>query len=341
MKLGIKDIAKKAKVSSATVSRAINKETRHLVASSTLKRIDKVIKDNDYNPNLAAKFLRKTSTKTIGVIFPAFQGVFSHTHYSNLLSGIADCLMNSEYQFKMLLLKPEPDRWAQYDFRSVENIDGLIVTHWPEIFTQETAAQLKLPCVFINDVVPELPVYFVCGDHFTGGQIAARHLYQQGHKEFAIFKGVSWCLDNHLRADGFQDFLKEKNIFIPESKIICAEYSESEAYAKVEGLMKNNPKVTAIFCCNDEMALGVLRRLQEMKISCPSQISIIGFDDISRAASSIPALTTVRFPEYQAAFDGARELIKYLEKGEFETSLQGQKFYPVELIERQSTGRIA
>ena len=338
MNLKIKDIAEKAGVSKTTISRAINDETRSKIAPRTLKRIEKIIAESGYTPNLAAKHLRKTLTKTIGVAFPAFPGVFDHSHYVKLLSGISDYMMETNYQLKLLLLKPDVTKWANYDFKSVERIDGLIVTHWPEFFTKESVYKLRLPCVFINDLVSEFPAYFVCGDHFMGGQLAGRHLYELGHRRVAVLKGIDWCLDNHLRADGLIQYFSQQGVKMPMDYVICANYREDQAYEKVDRLLQKHSDITAIFCCNDDMALGVMRRLKEKKIQCPEQISVIGFDNVLRSSISIPSLTTLQFSEYDAAWEGVMTLIRFLDQGDLSHPLRGHKLYPVELIKRNSTG---
>ncbi len=340
MKLRIKEIAKKAGVSVATISRAINPENRKKVAPKTLKKIDRLVREYAYTPNFAAKILRKVSTKTIGVIFPSFKGIFSNSYYTNMLSGVSDFMLESDYRFKILLLKEGAENWEQYDFKSAESVDGLIVTHWPQFFSKNKISELNIPCVFINDLAKNIKAYFVCGDHFSGGKKAARHLFSLGHRRMAVFTGLDWSSDSHLRLAGFRSFLQQEGILLNPSAVVKADYQEHIAYNKVEYLLKNNPKITAIFCCNDEMAFGVIKRLKELGIKCPADISVVGYDDILRASAFIPALTTLRDLVYDLARAGAKSLISYLEKRDFANPLTGQTLLPVELIERRSTSEI-
>ncbi len=339
MKIRIKDIAQKAGVSPATVSRAINPETRSKVAPATLKKIDRIIAQYHYVPNLAAKSLRKSATKTIGVIFPGFTGIFNNSYYTRMISGLSDFILGTEYNFKILLLKENTQKWRNYDFRSAEGVDGLIVTHAPQFFPPERLADMDIPCALIDDLGDDSHSFYVCGDHFNGGQQAARYLYGLGHKQIAVFTGVDWSTDSQFRLQGFQSYLRQEvGIVIDSSKIIRGDYREDVAYQKAEQLIKIHPEITAIFCCNDEMALGAIRRLQELGISCPQDISVVGYDDNDRAVNFIPPLTTIRAPMYKMAQEAAKKLTGYLQaEGEIDP-LQGHILFPVELIERSSAG---
>lgn len=150
-RLDIYDLAKNVGVSIATISRAINTQTRGKVATETLSRIDKAIKKYGYTPSLVAKQMGLSATKTIGVVFPYLPGIFYSNYYNHILAGVSDYLFNSEYQFKLLLLKDKTDHWNQHDFKAGEGIDGILLTHWFKFFTKSAVFQkLNIPCVIIN-----------------------------------------------------------------------------------------------------------------------------------------------------------------------------------------------
>jgi len=339
--LNIKDIAKKADVSVATISRAINPETRSKVTRKTLEHVDRIIRKYGYTPNLSARNLNKTSTKTIGVVFPYFKGIFHHSYYVQTLAGISDYLLNTDYQFKMLLLKEEKGKWDHYDFRKGEHVDGLILEHWPYFFSDKSILEnMKIPCVVVSDFRKDIKTFFVCGDQESGGRQAAEHLFGLGHRRFAVLTGFKESPDSHLRLKGFQDYLQTQGVIFNDQWVIPADFREDMAYQSVEEVLKASQRPTAIFCLNDQMAFGVLRKLKDLNIQCPQEISVVGYDNEIRAQLSSPSLTSVNVPLYDLAAEGVRRLITHLESQEASKPLRGKILQPVQLVVRASTARI-
>jgi len=337
-KLTIKDMAKKAGVSVATISRAMEPHTRPKVAPHTLKRIDALIKKYGYTTNLAAKHLRQTVTKTIGIVFPYVPGIFYSEYYTHILAGVTEYLLETDYRFKMLLLK-EGSWWDDYNFQAGEGVDGLIIVHWFKIFSNQGALQrVDVPYVLINDFDPQIKAQFVAADQVLGGRLAAEYLYTNGHRQMAVLTGPAWSVDSRLRLEGFKGFLKEKGIVLAEDLVKEAGYLEHQAYESAMGLIKNEKRITAIFCCNDQMAFGVLRRLKDLGLECPKDISLLGYDDELRASLCTPSLTTIRVDIVHLAKEAARIILsnlKSIDNKEFTTFLSQPT-----LIERQSVKKI-
>ena len=209
----IQELAKKAKVSVATVSRALNPETRSKVAAETLQGIEDLARKQNYTPNLAAKHLRQTSYRTLGILFPHHEGILGSDYYSQILSGVADHLLSSDYSLKMILLKPDPSKWDHYNFKDGEAVDGLILTYWRTFFSDASVlAKLNLPCVIVSNVEKNVKAHFVGGDHFQGGRLAAEYLYFHGHRKIAVFTGSHGAPDTEQRLKGFLSFLAQKGI---------------------------------------------------------------------------------------------------------------------------------
>lgn len=341
-KINIYNIAEKAGVSIATVSRAMNPETRVRVAPATLKKIEKYVRQYGYTPNQAAKNLAMTETKTIALVFPYLPGIFYSNYYSHILAGVSDTLRDSGYQFKLLLLKEEEGRWDRYDFQAGERVDALLLTHWFKYFQDASFFKTtKIPCVILNDIDPKLPVRFVGTDHQLGGRIAANYLYSLGHRRVAVMSGPSWSLDSRSRLQGFQAFFKENGCAIPADGIMEGDFLESTAYAKTDELLQKVPEITAVFACNDQMAFGIIRRLKERGMACPDTISVMGFDDEIAAQSYDPALTTVHVPVYDMAVEGTRLLLDCLKNAVPAKEFCGVSTLPVRLVERKSTIKIS
>ncbi len=340
-KLNIYDVADKAGVSIATISRVINPATRNNVAPETLKKIDKLIQKYGYTPNVAAQHLSLTATKTIGVVFPYLPGIFYSNYYNHILAGVSEYLFDTDYQFKMVLLKVDQDRWNHYDFKAGDRVDGLLLTHWFFFFSNKSAIEnMNIPCVVINDIDESIKTQFVGVDQYLGGRIAANHLYSMGHRRIAIISGPTWSLDNTQRTKGFKDFFKEKGIDIDKRLIVRGNYLEDVAYGEVEKIIKTDSKITAIFACNDQMAFGAIKKLKELGYSCPKDISVMGFDDEIDSAKYMPALTTIHVPIYDLAQEGTKLLINHLQSSAPQKPLRGELTLPTHLVERESVKKI-
>lgn len=334
------EFAKKAGVSIATISRAMNPQTRHQVSPATLERLEFLAKKYTYTPNPSAQHLRGSSFKTIGVLLPHLGGIFFSDYYAKVLAGVADALLTTDYRFKVILLKPKESKWDQHNFRVSESVDGLIVTHWPNFFSEASVLEkLKLPCVVINDPQRNIKAYFSTGDNRMGGHLAARYLQSKGHRRVAVFTGRTWSGDSRMRFRGFQATFKKLS---PECRIevLQGDYQEKKAEELTEHLVKTRPDITAIFCCNDLMACGVLKKLKELDIRCPEDISVIGYDDDQRAQTSQPPLTTVRVPLYDLTKDATERLVKHLQNNGEKKVFFGERVFPVEIVERESVAKL-
>ncbi len=338
--MNIYEIAKKAKVSIATISRAVNPDTRNKVSPRTLAKIDALVRRYQYAPDLAAKNLSNHTYKTIGVILPHREGIFFSDYYSSILSGVADFLLESDHFFKMIMLRRDT-KWDTHNFKATEGVDGLIITHWPNFFsTKFVLEKLGVPCVVINDPEKDVHVPFVSGANFLGGQLAAKHLYNNGHRKIAVITGPDWSGDSRLRVEGFCSFLKEAGLTLDPRFILCANYEEDTAGKVVETFLTKKLPVTAFFCCNDNMAFGTIKKIRAMGLDCPKDISVVGFDDDKRAEYFDPPLTTVHVPVYEIAKEATKNLLHRLKEKNNQKLFYGETLLPVSLIERQSVRKI-
>lgn len=341
MKLTIRELAKKADVSVMTISRAVNPDTRAKVAPKTLKKIEKLIEKYGYTPNIAARNLRQTKTKTIGVVFPYVPGLFFSSYYNFILAGIADYLRDSVYQFKLLLLNDKRS-WDQYDFKTGERVDGLIISHWFKMFKNKYIFEkLQIPSIVLNDFDKTVKTFYVGVDQKVGGQIAASYLYEKGHRNIAIITGPRWSRDSLLRIDGFRKYMKKKEVIIHPDLILDGNFLEEVVYEKIDQLLNQPRKFSAVFCCNDQMAVGAIKRLKERGVSCPKDISVMGFDnDPYLAHYNEPAITTINVPAYDFAQKAIKILIDHLEDPDCSDRLTGHSLLSLHLVERSSVEKI-
>lgn len=335
--MNIYDIAKKAKVSTATISRATNPADRGKVSPPTLKRIDELIKQYGYTPNLAARHLSSANFMTIGVVLPQFSGIFFSDFYMQALSGIADALLNTEYRFKLIMLKPGAYQ-DQNNFKSGEAIDALVIITWPLFFSKPAVLdRLALPVLSLNDKVPASKVSFYVGDNVAGGELAARHLQELRHCEILVVKGPDWSRDSHDRVKGFSRYF-EKHASA-RLHFLTADFQEDIAARQVLAFFQDGGKATAIFCCNDNMAFGALNALRRLRLRCPQDVSVMGYDDGLRAEYFSPSLSTIHVPMVQIAKEGTARLVQSLGAWPKPFGVENHS-YPPRLVHRQSTAEV-
>ncbi len=336
--MNIKEIAKKAGVSIATVSRAINPDTRNKVASHTLERIEELIKKYGYTPHIGATNLSGKKTKMIGLILPYTHNIFYSSYYSHILSGISNFFIESDYQFKIILLHEKPEKWDTYDFKIGEGVEGLILTHWFRFFSKERISKINVPCIILNDF-EDIGARFICENGTEGGAIAAKHLYELGHRNIAIIAGDTWSRDSQYRIKGFQDFWKRHDL--PEDSILVTKGSfddKDKTQDAVDHILKTRKNTTAIFCCNDNMAFWAIEKIRELGLKCPKDISVMGYDDDFRSAAFTPALTTVCVPLYDLAQKAAKYILGHLKSDKpLNKFSKGVEQIPVKLVQRDST----
>jgi DNA-binding LacI/PurR family transcriptional regulator len=280
------DVARLAGVSHQTVSRVLNDHPN--VRPLTKERVLDAIRELAYRPNAAARTLVTRRTHTLGVI-----------SFDTMLWGPASMLYNFERAahdayFVSVASLPALDRRSMLD--AVERfigqgIEGIIV-----IATQDTAVNA------LAHVPEEVPLVAVgCGtraavtsvaiDNAAGAATATRYLLSLGHRTVYHVAGQASCLDAQERIDGWRQALREAGV--PEPAVLGGDWSSASGY-EMGCRLAANPDVTAIFCGNDPMALGVMRALAERGLRVPDDVSIVGFDDVPEAGYYLPPLTTVR-----------------------------------------------
>jgi len=336
--LTIRQMARIAGVSVATISRVTNPETRSMVAPDTCARIDALIAQHGYVPNMTARNLSTPRTRTIGVVVPYVHNIFFSAYYSNIMAGVANALIDTDYQFKVILLKPDVSLRAHYDFRG-EGIEGLVMTQWFRFFKDKSVFEgMGIPCIHINDHDPQVPLKFICEDSLMGGGLVAEHLRANGHRRVGVVTGASWSRDSLRRLAGFRRVWEEKGLTLPDELIAEGDFDEVPlTEAAAQRLLDKG--VTAIFSCNDTMAFMIIRYLQAKGLRCPDDISVVGYDDDFRCADFSPPVTTVRVSVYQVAVEAVSDLVTHIrEHGR--TPMSGEKWVPVELVSRGSVKNI-
>ena len=326
----IKDIAQKAGVSNATVSRAINREEG--LNPATRERILAIARQLQYYPNLQARGLVARRPEAVGIVIPhSSEFALSNPFYSEVLKGIGSKI-NKEKQYLVLSFLQRENYARMYHSRLAA---GLIVLgnriDDPGI---EEARKNQVPLVLIPGDPLKNDVASVDADHYDGVRQAVNHLIQLGHREIGLLRGPMNSKYSTERLDAFRRVLKRHALPYHEEWVIEYDFTPEGAYAGVKKHFSNGILPTGLLLMNDFSAMGVLRAFEEMGCAVPEDISIIGFGDVPLATLIDPALTTVREPFKEIGYQAADNLLKMIRGKRV-----GAKHVvlPVELIVRKST----
>lgn len=303
----INDVARVAGVSKKTVSRVINRSP--LLNAETRERVEKVIRELGYVPNPQARALALRRNFLVGLIHdnPNAQMVL------NMQQGILEALNGTE--FEMVVRPVDRSSSAMLDdvraFLERQRLFGVVIL--PPISENDALARVcdEVGCryVRIGSAQFDDPAHMVASNDREAVREATEYLIQQGHGLIGLVEGPDGFRSAYERRLGFEDALRAAGIALPRSLIARGNYRFETGVTAAHHLLDLNPRPTAIFASNDEMAAGVAYVARERGISVPEELSLIGFDDTPIAAHIWPPLTTVRWPIVSMARAAARKLV--------------------------------
>lgn len=290
----IKDVAARAGVSIATVSRVIN-STAHVTAPTKQTVMD-AIQELRFTPNVIAQGLQKRQTRTIGLIFPDA----SSSYFAEIIRGIQSCVREEGYQVVISSSHDEEDEARTFMSMSQSGrVDGMILMmpstrHVDSLNSMPQGAAM----IFISAGVkiPGSPVILI--DNYRGASEMTRHLIEHGHTQIGFIHGALHNYDSQERYRGFIKVIHEYKL--DDSQLLQAQgnFTESSGFKAAMELLSQKPGPTAIFAANDAMAIGAIEAAKRLDLQVPRDVAIVGFDDISTARYMNPALTTIRVPVY-------------------------------------------
>lgn len=331
--MNISDIAQKAGVSTATVSRVINNSKR--VKPATREKVLKIIEENGFVPNAIARSLSVQSSSNIGVVFPDIENPF----FSGAFYGITKVAEQNNYNV-FFFNSDETVAKEQEFLRMVmsQNLAGVIITpidHFAAV-TRELLEDLEkkgIPVVLLDRDIRGGTFSTVLAENEKGAYLAASQLIQEGHHKIAIIEGSPSNRPVYERSRGYRKAMDDHEIPIRGEYMVRADQRSTPAYKMTRQLMSLPEPPTAIFTCNNMMTLGCLRYLTEHGLMIGRDISLIGFDDIEVLKVIDFKLSVVHRSESEMGRIAMRMLIDRLKdpNGERETEI-----LPVELILRGS-----
>ena len=333
------DVALAAGVHPGTASRALNPATRSRVSPETSRRILKVADRLGYVPNTLARGLRTSKSFVVAMLVPDITNAL----FPPMVRGAEQVLSTTGYT----LVLTDTDNDSDTERRQVEQLrargtDGFIVATalWHDPLLEEIADQ-GVPAVLVNRNTGSRRLPYVGADERTGVQLAVEHLAELGHRRIVHLGGPADTSTGRDRASAFRQAVEGLGLPTDRGLVqVCTAYSEAAGAEATRRLLESDQNVTAIVCGNDLIALGALSVLAEAGVSCPEEMSVVGFNNMAMVDRLTPPLTTVRLPLHQIGELSARLLLAEIE-GRPQNAGAVQSLLGVQLVVRGTTARPA
>jgi LacI family transcriptional regulator len=314
-KTTVADIARKAGVSIMTVSRVINHKGD--VSPATRPRVQAIINRQHYRPSGIARSLVTRQSGTIGLVIPDVSNPF----FADVALGAEHVACAEGYNVYLCNTEEDPAReLSVVSSLEEKRVDGTVLFSRLEPGPLADVVERLPAVVLINRRRPKNGKARAAGavrlDDVEAGRLAARHLIRRGHRAIGFLSGPTASYSGRDRAKGYRQSIAEARIQAdPEWEQPCAPTVEG-GQATARKLLETHPELTALFCFNDLVAVGVLQACAGMGISVPRDLAVVGCDDIPLAALVTPPLTTCRAPRYELGAEAVRLLLQHIRRPE-------------------------
>ncbi len=325
----ILDVALKANVSIATVSRVVNKSD-HKVNPATREKVLAAISELDYRPNALAKGLLMKKTMTIGIIIPDI----SNPYYAEIVRGIQDTADQAGYAVMLHNTDGKQERIIRYIYLLREkSVDGVIfcggIINGYE--TLSILKELKERVVVVGRHEVDFPAVMV--DNMGGATQAVQHLIDLGHRLIGCIAGPDGSTTAADRLTGYRNALAQNGMALKEQLVKRGTWNPESGHLLARELLAGPERPTAILCANDQMAFGVIKAARELDLNVPKDLAVVGFDNVPPGSYFDPPLTTVEIPMYDIGVASMRMLINLLSGEPFEKL----RLFNTKLLVRGST----
>jgi LacI family repressor for deo operon, udp, cdd, tsx, nupC, and nupG len=303
-KEGIVQIATRLGVSPSTVSRALRQETAHLVSPQRRKEILDLADHLRFSPNQGARILRRGLNTTLTVVVPLDENIFFSEFYGRFLAGSLHAAATRGWDVHICTLR----KTARSDFREALQHLGLNssgIIYFAEPLSESDVSKLqgyRRPLVLTKSVLPPhvdpatigAPVVGI--DNRAGARSAASLLLQLGHRRIGLILGPNGSRDALERKEGYLEVLTRESAAPKPDLLFEGPFHAETGRAAMTAFLRNPERPTAVCCANDEIAFGAIDAIRSAGLNCPTDVSVVGFDDGMWATACRPALTTVRQP---------------------------------------------
>ncbi len=329
----IKDVAKKAGVSVATVSHVIN-DTRY-VSELTKAKVKAAMEELNYQPNAVARSLRRKESMIIGLIIPDN----TNPYFAEMAWSIEYASKNQGYSVILCNSDGDVNKESSYlDVLIKNQVDGIIIVAAGKSSVNfQKFLGRKTSIVMVDRDSPNVRTDSIQINNGMYGEIATEHLVALGHQKIACITGPRDVTPSFDRVDGYKKALSNNKIPLKDAYIIRGDFRPHGGYLAGCKLLEMDDPPTAIFACNDLMAYGVMRAAVEKGINCPDDLSVVGFDDIYLSTYINPPLTTIKQPRIEMGEEAVFSLIQRLKNPD---RLARNIILEADLVIRSSTKKV-
>lgn len=330
VRVTIRDVAERAGVSVATVSKVINQ--RYGVAEATSLRVQAVIEELGYEASLVAQSLRNHRTNVIGILVADLEP-FS----TELLKGAADAIRGSGYELVVYSAGGRTGEHNGWERRYLSRLSGTLIDGAVLVTPTVVDVNYGAPIVAVDPHTGSHDVPTVDSDNLRGARMAAEHLLGLGHRRVALIRGRSDLESAKLRERGFREAMADAGVAVDESLICAGDYDPEVSAATARELLGRADRPTAVFAANDVTAIATIGVALGMGLRVPEDLSVVGFDNIPESALCTPQLTTVNQPIRTMGECAVGMLIRLIRKEQVETT---RISLATELVVRSSTAGV-
>jgi len=307
----LRDVASLAGVHPATASRALNPETRLLVSEETASRVLAAATELGYRPNAVARSLRTRRSHTIGVLIPDLNNPL----FPPIVRGLEDRLEANGYVALIGNTDGDDARERRvFEQMRARHVDGYVLAtaHLRNPLLAE-AVRAGVPVVLVNRIAEDFSLPSVTVDNERGVEMELSHLISLGHRRIACIAGPQDVSTGLARYRGFQSGMAAAGLDVPDSRVAFATaFSIEEGRRCAADILATGDSFTAVAAGNDMLAVGCYLALDQAGLSCPDDVSVVGFNDMPFIDMLRPPLTTIAFPHYQVGTEAAQLLIERL-----------------------------
>ncbi|MBP3040725.1 LacI family DNA-binding transcriptional regulator [Bacillaceae bacterium Marseille-Q3522] len=325
----IQKVAELAGVSVATVSRVINQ--KKAVSAKTREKVEKVMKEMQYEPNMLGRNLRTSQSNLIIVMVPTISNPF----YVKIMKGIEDAALKEGFHIMLCMTDSQYEREEAYFHLIRQKLaDGIISLDPGTNFSKLLNGSKKYPIIQCCEYSELEDVPYVAIDNKEAAYKASKHLIQLGHKRIALINTDEHYIYASHRKQGYLQALKDYQIPALEEYMLNVELNFEHGQRGMRKLLQLKEKPTAVFCVSDILAVGAIKEIMRGGYKIPQDIAVAGFDNIEFSYMMNPTLTTIAQPMYEMGAEAGRMLIQQIKNKEEKIE---NLLLDYELIIREST----
>lgn len=336
MAITIKDVAREAGVSIATVSKVINGSPS--ISQATVLKVNHIMKELEYYPNFRAQNFARKSTHNVAFITELERNTaFFNPYMFEIMSGLQKALSGKSYALSIVSVLSQEQQDAVNQIIAQKSADGLVI--YGKVLTKEMASLILktgFPHVIIGAPGFESQLCWINTNNYLSGEIAVNHLIEQGYSRIAFLGGLDSDTVSGHRLHGVLTALADKNLKLEECCIKRGEATIQEGYRMLKEILSLRTHPDAVICVNNYIALGAFRCMEEHKLRIPEDIGVITFDEYPFTQVTSPMMTTVNIDVFDMGVQAGKLILSKIKR----PNLQVQSYTTLpNLIVRGSTKR--